>query len=49
MFYFWFQQFNMTQVLAWIIMFVVCMLLLEHLIFARLERWAFAWRGSRSA
>lgn len=44
MFYFWFQQFNMTQVLAWIIMFVVCMLLLEHLIFGRLERRAFAWR-----
>jgi NitT/TauT family transport system permease protein len=49
MFYFWFQQFNMTQVLAWIIMFVVCMLLLEHLIFARLERRAFAWRSSSSA
>jgi hypothetical protein len=49
MFYFWFQQFNMTQVLAWIIMFVVCMLLLEHLIFARLERRAFAWRSSTFA
>ena len=46
MFFFWFQQFEMTQVLAWIIMFVVLMLLLEHFVFARLESRAFAWRAS---
>jgi NitT/TauT family transport system permease protein len=45
MFFFWFQQFEMTQVLAWIIMFVVLMLLLEHFVFARLESRAFAWRA----
>lgn len=44
MFFFWFQQFVMTQVLAWIIMFVVLMLILEHGVFARLESRAFAWR-----
>ncbi|MFZ1922423.1 MAG: ABC transporter permease subunit [Xanthobacteraceae bacterium] len=46
MFFFWFQQFVMTQVLAWIIMFVVLMLILEHGVFARLESRAFAWRGA---
>jgi NitT/TauT family transport system permease protein len=46
MFFFWFGQFNMTQVLAWIIMFVVLMLVLEHGVFARLESMAFAWRAS---
>jgi NitT/TauT family transport system permease protein len=45
MFFFWFGQFEMTQVLAWIIMFVVLMLLLEHGLFARLESRAFAWRA----
>ena len=44
MFFFWFEQFDMTQVLAWIIMFVVLMLVLEHGVFARLETRAFAWR-----
>lgn len=46
MFFFWFGQFNMTQMLAWIVMFVVLMLLLEHALFARLESRAFAWRAS---
>jgi NitT/TauT family transport system permease protein len=44
MFFFWFEQFNMTQVMSWIIMFVVLMLALEHGIFARLESRTFAWR-----
>ena len=48
MFFFWFQQFDMTQVLAWIIMFVVLMLVLEHGVFARLESRAFAWRTSNA-
>jgi NitT/TauT family transport system permease protein len=45
MFSFWFEQFDMAQVLAWIIMFVVLMLILEHGVFARLEARAFAWRA----
>jgi NitT/TauT family transport system permease protein len=45
MFFFWFQQFNIAQTLAWIMMFVVLMLILEHLVFARLESYAFAWRA----
>jgi NitT/TauT family transport system permease protein len=44
MFFFWFQQFEMKQVLAWIVMFVVLMLVLEHGVFARLEGKALAWR-----
>jgi NitT/TauT family transport system permease protein len=44
MFFFWFEQFNMTQVMSWIIMFVVLMLALEHGVFARLESRTFAWR-----
>src|SRR6185437_7323572 len=46
MFFFWFGQFNMDQMLAWITMFVVLMLLLEHGVFAVIERRAFAWRHS---
>ena len=48
MFFFWFEQFEMVQVLAWIIMFVILMLILEHGVFARLESRAFAWRPSHS-
>ena len=48
MFFFWFEQFSMEQVLAWIIMFVILMLVLEHGVFARLEHKAFAWRPSHS-
>jgi NitT/TauT family transport system permease protein len=46
MFFFWFQQFDITQTLAWIMMFVVLMLILEHGVFARLESRAFAWRAA---
>jgi len=46
MFFFWFGQFNMSQVLAWIVTFVILMLVLEHGVFARLESRAFAWRAS---
>jgi NitT/TauT family transport system permease protein len=49
MFFFWFQQFDMTEVLSWIIMFVVLMLILEHGLFARLESRAFAWRRTAVA
>lgn len=48
MFFFWFEQFSMEQVLAWIILFVVLMLILEHGVFARLESRAFAWRPSHA-
>jgi len=48
MFFFWFEQFEMVQVLAWIIMFVILMLILEHGVFARLESRAFRWRPSHS-
>jgi NitT/TauT family transport system permease protein len=44
MFFFWFGQFNMIQVLSWISVFVILMLILEHGVFAVLERKAFAWR-----
>jgi NitT/TauT family transport system permease protein len=48
MFFFWFGQFNMPQMLAWIVMFVVLMLVLEHAVFARIESRAFAWRTSHA-
>src|SRR5690348_16676086 len=44
MFSFWFNQFDMGRVLAWIILFVVLMLILEHGVFARLEASIFRWR-----
>jgi NitT/TauT family transport system permease protein len=44
MFFFWFGQFNMIQVMAWVVTFVILMLILEHGVFARLEHRAFAWR-----
>jgi NitT/TauT family transport system permease protein len=49
MFFFWFQQFDIKQTLAWIMMFVILMLALEHGVFARLESRAFAWRSSSLA
>lgn len=44
MFSFWFEQFRMEQVLAWVILFVILMLTLEHGLFARVEQKVFAWR-----
>lgn len=44
MFFFWFEQFDMPQVLAWILLFVILMLAIEYGIIAQLERRAFAWR-----
>lgn len=49
MFFFWFEQFDIKQTLAWIMMFVILMLVLEHGVFARLESRAFAWRNSSLA
>ncbi len=48
MFFFWFQQFNITQTLAWIMMFVVLMLVLEHAVFAPGSSWVFAWHPSHA-
>jgi NitT/TauT family transport system permease protein len=49
MFSFWFNQFDMGRVLAWIILFVVLMLILEHGVFARLEASVFRWRAPAAA
>ena len=48
MFSFWFEQFSMDQVLAWIILFVVLMLILEHGLIARIEQRMFAWRPTHA-
>ncbi|MEX0806789.1 MAG: ABC transporter permease subunit [Candidatus Binatia bacterium] len=44
MFTFWFEQFNMVQVMAWIVLFVAIMLTFEHGLIARVEEKVFAWR-----
>ncbi|MGB7947331.1 MAG: ABC transporter permease [Candidatus Binatia bacterium] len=44
MFTFWFEQFDMVQVMAWIILFVALMLILEHGLIARVEDRVFVWR-----
>jgi NitT/TauT family transport system permease protein len=49
MFSFWFNQFDMGRVLAWIVLFVVLMLILEYGVFARLEASVFRWRGPAAA
>jgi NitT/TauT family transport system permease protein len=48
MFTFWFEQFNMVQVMAWVIIFVALMLILEHGLIARIEEKVFAWRPMRA-
>lgn len=48
MFFFWFTQFDMKQVLAWILLFVILMLIIEYGVIARFERRAFAWRRTVS-
>ncbi len=48
MFTFWFEQFNMAQVMAWIVLFVALMLILEHGVIARVEEKLFAWRPVRA-
>jgi NitT/TauT family transport system permease protein len=44
MFTFWFEQFDMVQVMAWIVLFVALMLILEYGVIARIEEKIFAWR-----
>jgi NitT/TauT family transport system permease protein len=48
MFTFWFEQFDMVQVMAWIILFVALMLIFEHGLIARVEDRVFAWRPIHS-
>ncbi len=48
MFTFWFEQFNMVQVMAWITLFVAVMLILEHGVIARVEEKLFAWRPAHA-
>jgi NitT/TauT family transport system permease protein len=42
MFSFWFEQFNIAQMMAWIMLFVALMLILEHGVIARVEEKIFA-------
>ena len=49
MFFFWFENFDMEQVLAWILLFVILMLIIEYGVIARFEQRAFAWRRTFSA
>ena len=48
MFFFWFESFDMEQVLAWILLFVILMLIIEYGVIARFEQRAFAWRRTFS-
>ena len=48
MFFFWFQQFDIAQTLAWIMMFVILMLVLEYANTAYSRDWkAVRSRGAR--
>ena len=49
MFFFWFESFDMEQVLAWVLLFVILMLIIEYGVIARFEQRAFAWRRTFSA
>ena len=49
MFFFWFENFDMEQVLAWVLLFVILMLIIEYGVIARFEQRAFAWRRTFSA
>jgi ABC-type nitrate/sulfonate/bicarbonate transport system permease component len=44
MIYYWYHMFNMRLVLAWLLLFTVVMLILEYLVFKRLERHFLGWR-----
>ena len=48
MFTFWFEQFNMTQVMAWVMLFVAIMLVIEHGVIARYEAEIFPWRPAHA-
>ena len=44
MIFYWYQMFDMESVLAWVLLFVFIMLILEYGIVRRLERRLLAWR-----
>lgn len=41
---YWFQLYNMGQVLAWTLFFTIIMLFVELVFLKQLENWLFAWR-----
>ena len=42
--FYWYQLANMGQVLAWTLLFTLVMLVIEVLVFKRLDDWLFGWR-----
>ncbi len=41
-----FEDFSITGVLAWVLLFIGFMLLIERFVLVELERWLFRWRGT---
>jgi NitT/TauT family transport system permease protein len=41
-----FEDFSVTGVLAWVLLFIGFMLLIERFVLVELERYLFRWRGS---
>jgi len=39
-----FQKFSATSVLAWVLLFIAFMLIVERVVLVRIERWLFKWR-----
>ena len=39
-----FEDFSIPGMLAWVLLFIIFMILLERLVLARLERYLFRWR-----
>jgi len=44
MIYYWYHMFNMRLVLAWLLFFTLCMLILEYFVIKKLERTLLVWR-----
>ena len=44
MIYYWYHMFNMRLVLAWLLLFTICMLFLEYFVIKKLERRLLGWR-----
>jgi NitT/TauT family transport system permease protein len=42
--FYWYQLADMGQVLAWTLLFTIVMLVIELVVFKRLDRWFFGWR-----
>lgn len=41
-----FEDFSITGVLAWVLLFIGFMLIIERFVLVELERWLFRWRGT---